>query len=59
MTRFYAQPYDLAATGLYFENADTYAAKINSLRNDYGQPVEEFEIQFIDGEAIDCDLAKA
>jgi hypothetical protein len=29
------------------------------LRNDYGDAVEEFEIQFIDGEAIDCELAKA
>ena len=27
--------------------------------NDYGQPVEEFEIQFIDGEAIDAALAQA
>lgn len=29
------------------------------LRNDYGEPVEEFEIQFIDGDHIDCDLARA
>ena len=28
-------------------------------RNDYGQQVEEYEIQFIDGDAIDCDLAQA
>lgn len=29
------------------------------MKNDYGEPVEEFEIQFIDGELIDCQLAKA
>ncbi len=28
-------------------------------KNSYGDPVEEFEIQFIDGDSIDCDLAKA
>ena len=27
--------------------------------NTYGDPVEEFEIQFIDGEDLDCELAKA
>lgn len=29
------------------------------LKSDYGDPVEEFEIQFIDGEDIDCELANA
>lgn len=57
--QLHAQPYDLAATGFYFETYDDYAAKAAKLRNDYGDPVEEFEIQFIDGEHIDCDLAKA
>ncbi len=55
----HAQPYDLAATGFYFETVGEYQAKAAALRNDYGDPVEEFEIQFIDGEAIDCELAKA
>jgi len=59
MTTLYAQPYDLAATGFYFDDADSYARKAEALRNDYGQPVEEFEIQFIDGEDIDAALAKA
>ena len=57
--KFYAQPYDLAATGFYFENAESYRSKIGSIRNDYGDPVEEFEIQFIDGEHIDCALTRA
>ncbi len=58
-TTLFAQPYDLAATGFYFETAEEYLQKADALRNDYGDPVEEFEIQFIDGEQIDCELAKA
>lgn len=59
MPQLHAQPYDLAATGIYFESFDTFKTKAANVRNDYGQPVEEFEIQFIDGDHIDCDLAKA
>ncbi len=54
--QLHAQPYDLAATGFYFETYEEYADKSAKLRNDYGDRVEEFEIQFIDGEAIDCDM---
>ncbi|MEP5730849.1 MAG: antirestriction protein ArdA [Sulfitobacter sp.] len=57
--QLHAQPYDLTATGFYFETYEDYAARAVKLRNDYGERVEEFEIQFIDGEHIDCDLAKA
>lgn len=59
MPTLHAQPYDISATGFYFEDADTYTAKAKACRNDYGDPVEEFEIQFIDGDDIDCDLAEA
>lgn len=59
MSMFHAQPYDLSATGFYFEDQESFEKKIGSIRNDYGQPVEEFELQFIDGEAIDCALASA
>ena len=58
-TTLYAQPYDTSATGFYVEDAETFATKSAALRNDHGQPVEEFEIQFIDGETIDAALAKA
>jgi len=54
MTQLYAQPYDISATGFYFETTEDFDAKVKSLRNAYGDPVEEFEIQFIDG-----DLANA
>ena len=52
----FAQPYDHSATGFFFENANTFATKAASLRNAHGQPVEEFEIQFIDGAATDAAL---
>ena len=59
MTTLFAQPYDISATGFYFQSAEEYAEKSAKLKNDYGQPVEEFEIQFIDGERIDAGVAKA
>lgn len=59
MATFHAQPYDIHAAGFYFEDAETYRSKITSIVNDYGDPVEEFEMQFIDGEQIDCELVQA
>ena len=59
MTTLFAQPYDISACGFYFESIEQYRTKASTLKNDYGDPVEEFEIQFIDGERIDCTLASA
>jgi antirestriction protein len=59
MTTLYAQPYDISARGFYFETASQYEERAARARNDNGQPVEESEIQFIDGEDIDCALATA
>ena len=58
-TVLHAQPYDLAATGFYFETPEAFQSKAKANRNDYCDPVEEYEIQFIDGDDVDCDLAKA
>ena len=55
----YAQPYDISAEGFYFSGTEEYDKQSANLKNQYGDPVEEFEIQFIDGDLIDCDLAKA
>ena len=55
----HAQPYDISATGFYFTSAEGYEDKAKNLTNAFGDPVEEFEIQFIDGEQMDCELAKA
>ncbi len=57
--QLFAQPYDQSASGFYFENAEDYQTKSKALKNDYGEAVEEFEIQFIDGSELDCALFKA
>lgn len=59
MIQLHAQPYDLAASGFYFESAEEYDAKAKTNRNDFGGRVEEYEIQFIDGDDVDFALAKA
>ena len=59
MTRLFAQPYDISATGFYFDTSEEYEQKAAKNRNDFGGIVEEYEIQFIDGEEIDCALFKA
>lgn len=59
MTKFYAQPYDIDATGFYFDTLETFQEQSTRLCNRFGQPVEEFEIQFIDGEDHDQALFDA
>ena len=59
MTIFYARPYDITATGFYFETEEEFSDRARALRNESGQPVEEFEIQFIEGDEIDAALAGA
>lgn len=49
-TRIFALPYDLDARGFYFCTAEDFTIKAASLTNSHGQPVEEFELQWIDGE---------
>ena len=58
MTQLFAQPYDISANGFYFETVEEYQKNAKALRNDYGDKVEEFEIQFIDGKYIDYGLAR-
>ena len=59
MPRLYAQPYDITATGFFFETTREYQRRIRAVWNACGDPVEEFDIQFIDGEPIDAAFAKA
>jgi len=54
---YHATPYDISASGFYFKDFEEYEEKAASHRNDYGQPVEEYEIQYIDGD--DCALFNA
>ena len=57
--KLYAQPYDMDATGFYFETAEEFTVKRDKLTNSFGDPVEEFEIQFMDGDDLDGALADA
>ena len=56
MNTYHATPYDISATGFYFQTLEEYQKKAAEHRNEYGDPVEEYEIQYIDGEGGDCDL---
>jgi len=57
MNKLFAQPYSLDAVGFYFDTLEAYTEKSESLLDTFGNPVEEFEIQFIDGD--DCELFSA
>lgn len=59
MTQLHAQPYDISASGFYFESLEEYQQKASINRNDYGDEVEEYEIQFIDGDDLYCALFTA
>lgn len=47
---YFAQPYNICATGFYFTDFADYQEKARHRVDNYGIPVEEFEIQYIDGE---------
>jgi len=56
----YAQPYNIEARGFFFTDMDAYTQRQAACISSYGEPVEEFEIQFIDSdESIDCELFQA
>ncbi len=59
MTTFYAQPYDVSACGFYFSSMEEYDTKYSKCLNNFGGQVEEFEIQFIEGDTIDAQLFEA
>lgn len=45
----YANPYNFDAKGFYFSSYEEYTEKQTSCFDSFGQQVEEFEIQHIDG----------
>lgn len=47
---YFAQPYSLDATGFYFSDLEGYRRKADANRDRFGGPVEEYELQYIDGE---------
>lgn len=52
-TTLFANPYDISASGFYFTSMEDYDAKSAALCNECGQPVEEFEIDYIDGDTAE------
>ena len=56
---FHAQPYSLDAEGFYFTGMDECHAKYEANRDRFGFHVEEYEIQFIDGDNEDAQLFEA
>lgn len=56
---YFAQPYNPDAHGFYFADYEEYLSKSAKLKDVFGHPVEEFEIQYIDGDDLECALFKA
>ncbi len=59
MATFFANPYDLEATGFYFSEQDEFDEKYSKNLNRFGQPVEEYSIEFIDGTPAEMELYEA
>ncbi|MGA3170630.1 MAG: antirestriction protein ArdA [Chthoniobacteraceae bacterium] len=59
MTVLYAQPYNISAQGFSFEDEADYNERAKKNFDCLGFPIEEYEIQFIDGESIDAQLFDA
>ena len=49
MCVLYANPYNTSVTGFYFSNHEEYHSKSSVLTDSFGQPVEEYEIDYIEG----------
>ena len=56
-TQLHAQPYNQSATGFNFTGISEYQTQANNRLDAHGNIVEEFEIQFIDGD--DAELFRA
>ena len=50
MSHYHATPYDITAPGFFFSTYEEYKDRASKHRNEGGEPVEECEIQFIDGD---------
>jgi len=59
MIVLYAQPYDISAQGFFFKDEADYNERAKKNFDSLGFPIEEYEIQFIDGESIDAHLFDA
>jgi hypothetical protein len=50
MTILHASPYNPAARGFNFSTAEEFTTQASALLDRYGNAVEEFELQYLDGE---------
>jgi len=50
MSNYHATPFDTSASGFYFDDYEEYLSKAKNHKNDYGDIIDEFRIQFIDGD---------
>lgn len=55
---FYAQPFDIREEGFYFRSISEFKQQAACHKNQAGEVITEFEIQYFDGELIDRELAK-
>lgn len=46
---YFARPYNQNAQGFYFTDDEEFQTKAEALRDGFGNKVEEFELQYIDG----------
>ncbi len=58
-TVLFAQPYDISATGFHFASVEGFQKQSARVRNSFALPVEEYEIEFIDGDELNAELFKA
>ncbi|MGX5873002.1 antirestriction protein ArdA, partial [Burkholderia gladioli] len=56
---YFAQPYNTSVWGFYFNDYEDYAEQAAALRDPFGAPVEEFEIQAIDLDNAQSELFNA
>lgn len=54
--KFYANPYNPDANGFYFETFEEFENQAENLIDSFGAPVEEFHLEFIDGEKYESEL---
>lgn len=55
--KFYANPYNTDVTGFYFETNEGFLDKSAALKDSFGLPVEEFEIEVVDGTKEEIQIA--
>jgi hypothetical protein len=48
--QYFAKPYNGDVTGFYFTKYSDYSEQAASLEDSYGEPVDELELYFIDGD---------